>query len=969
MTNHVTGKQFVDLEIRIFPRQDEGYPVELVLGGEEHFPRGHLDGGILPWVCSADPVADGQRLVISLFSDGELRSAWTEARGQAPQRRIRLWIDRDAAELHALPWELLWEGHVMLAAQDDTPFSRYLPIEPPWGGPVTERPIRALAVISDPSDLTEKYGLPRADVARERESLASAFATVDPRHLQVEFLETPATLEKLENRLRDGGYHILHLLGHGAYSEDWAQAVLYMQDEEGLTRLVSENELAQMLARMSVPPCLVFLAACQTATRSTTDAFLGMAPKLVSAGVPAVVAMQGLVAAESALKFGTTFYGRLLAHGQVDLAANEARSTLLTAGRPAAAVPVLFMRLKSGRLWEAAEVPDAEYRPLPPPDPGVLPDPGPLPPGYRLPFHRNFFFTGRLLPLLDLGRGLLHDGAGTTLVTRAVQGMGGVGKTQLAVEFAHRYGRFFHSVHWINAAQPAVLAAEVAACGESMGLPDWPSEQPEQVTRTLSEWQGGGPFDSAQGRPFDPSQDRPRLVILDDLEDVGAAREWLARLSGGAVRVLLTARRSDWPIDIGLEPLRLDLFSPDESRAFLRRYLPEERASDANLNRLAGWLGHLPLALELAGRYLHRVQHLTVAGYLDKLENIWSHPSMQGWRKERVSPTGHDLDLLAAFGVSWEQVEDEGARHVFLLAGYCAPNQPIPCELLEQAAGLETEACDRVLDALVGLGLLAMEDPERGPTVHPLLAEYGRCQEMAPAQLPGLTSALARLAREANDRMEETGSPSHFLPLLPHVRLVAEAAEAAEAGEKETAENAANLWKSLGYHLRRVASLAEAREAFERAMRIGEAVYGPDHPDVAIDVNNLGGVLKDLGDLAGAREAYERAMRIDEVVYGPDHPKVAIRVNNLGRVLQDLGELAGAREAYERALRIWQAAYGEEHPQVATAHSNLGGVLRALGDLAGARAAYERALGILEGLLPPDHPYIKTVRGNLEALG
>ena len=83
------------------------------------------------------------------------------------------------------------------------------------------------------------------------------------------------------------------------------------------------------------------------------------------------------------------------------------------------------------------------------------------------------------------------------------------------------------------------------------------------------------------------------------------------------------------------------------------------------------------------------------------------------------------------------------------------------------------------------------------------------------------------------------------------------------------------------------------------------------------------------------RQAYKRALAIDEAVYGPDHPTVAIRVNNLGSVLQDLGDSAGARAAFERALAIWTNAYGEDHPRVATAHNNLGSVLKAL-DGAGA---------------------------------
>jgi len=261
-------------------------------------------------------------------------------------------IDPAAAELHALPWELLQEGPATLSAQADIPFSRYLPIALPWGGPVVERPIRVLVVISNPGDLETKYDLASIDVALERENLESAFATVGPDELQADFLDAPVTPERLEQALRDG-YHVLHFLGHGAFSARRGQAALYVQDEAGHAHRLLDDELVSILARQGVQPRLVLLVACQSATRSTADAFLGLGPKLVSAGVPAVVAMQDVVTVKTAHKFSATFYQRLLEHGQVDLAVNEARSTLLTAGRPDAAVPVLFMRLKSGQLWGA----------------------------------------------------------------------------------------------------------------------------------------------------------------------------------------------------------------------------------------------------------------------------------------------------------------------------------------------------------------------------------------------------------------------------------------------------------------------------------------------------------------------------------------------------------------------------------------------------------------------------------------
>ncbi|MCP4534454.1 MAG: CHAT domain-containing protein, partial [Delftia sp.] len=266
--------------------------------------------------------------------------------------RVRLRIDPAAAELHALPWELLRQDGVTLSAHADTPFSRYLPSALPWGGAIKERPIRVLVVISDPADLQDKYDLAPVDVAQEKETLETALADVGPDELQIDFLDAPATPERLEEKLRQGapGYHVLHFIGHGAFSSRRGQAALYMQDQAGNARRVLDDELASMLAHRGVQPYLVFLTACQSATRSSSDAFRGLAPKLVSAGVPAVVAMQDAVTVDTARKLSAAFYRQLLAHGYVDLAVNEARSALLAAGRADAAVPVLFMRLESGRL-------------------------------------------------------------------------------------------------------------------------------------------------------------------------------------------------------------------------------------------------------------------------------------------------------------------------------------------------------------------------------------------------------------------------------------------------------------------------------------------------------------------------------------------------------------------------------------------------------------------------------------------
>jgi len=407
------------------------------------------------------------------------------------------------------------------------------------------------------------------------------------------------------------------------------------------------------------------------------------------------------------------------------------------------------------------------YVPPTPPDSDELPLPGTLPPGSRMPFPRNALFTGREADLRALAQTLSPaptvSAPPSVLVMQVVQGMGGVGKTQLAVEFAYRYGRFFHGVHWINAQQPGLLEAEVVACGLEMGLTPWPETLPEQLALTLKVWATGG----------------PRLVIFDNLEDPAPARAWIAQLSQTPCRVLITARRAAWPPDLGLHPLRLDCFTPEESRAFLRgHFAGQRRDPDDALDALHERLGGLPLALELAGRYLAAHPRLTIPAYLKQLDAALAHPSMQHWRFADGNPTGHDLSLAATFAVSWERVQDPAARELFALAGWCAPNTPIPCELLEHAAGLKAETCDAALHDLHTLGLL-----EEGNAIHPLLAEFAReTSKREREEESGGTADVARLADALATftyQARETGLPAAFAPLRPHVETLAPAAEAA----------------------------------------------------------------------------------------------------------------------------------------------------------------------------------------------
>lgn len=346
-TSNLQLPTWLDVEIRLGRRDEHGYPVEITAGGQQEFAPGYAAGDLDAWSASGDALIDGRDLFQRLLVDGALQQAWAEARGRSAKRRIRLRIDPAAPELHLLPWELLRDGSTWLATSGDTPFSRYLPMPIAWPEPIAQRPLRVLVAISNPIDLQQKYDLPAVDMALEEGTLRAAFADMRTDRVQAEFLPPPITVERLGKRLLAGRHHVLHFLGHGGFNEKKDKAALYLQNDDGTAQRATDDQLAGLLTM----PHLIFLAACQSAKRSTRDAWVGLAPRLVAAGVPAVLAMQNLVSMISARQFSEVFYQQVLDHGVVDAACNEARSILTATGRPDAAVPALFMRLPAGQLW------------------------------------------------------------------------------------------------------------------------------------------------------------------------------------------------------------------------------------------------------------------------------------------------------------------------------------------------------------------------------------------------------------------------------------------------------------------------------------------------------------------------------------------------------------------------------------------------------------------------------------------
>ena len=256
--------------------------------------------------------------------------------------RIRL---RLPGALANVPWEYLYDAqHGFVGLDPDTALVRYLELPEPVQPLPIRPPLRILAMISAPSDMTE------LDVEKEWGKLEETLEPLKSQGLvEVERLED-GTLATLTRRLGLGEYHVLHFIGHGGYDEDDQDGALALEDDRGKARFVAGRVLRMMIRHRSLR--LVVLNACEGSRVAPDDPFSGVAQALARQGIPAVVAMQFEISDPAALAFSQSFYQAIADGLPVDVATVEARRTMFADNNEIEwATPVLYLRSKDGRIF------------------------------------------------------------------------------------------------------------------------------------------------------------------------------------------------------------------------------------------------------------------------------------------------------------------------------------------------------------------------------------------------------------------------------------------------------------------------------------------------------------------------------------------------------------------------------------------------------------------------------------------
>ncbi|MBA1341618.1 MAG: hypothetical protein C5S40_05700 [ANME-2 cluster archaeon] len=522
-----------------------------------------------------------------------------------------------------------------------------------------------------------------------------------------------------------------------------------------------------------------------------------------------------------------------------------------------------------------------------------------LPLIWNIPHNRNPNFTGREEYLTRL-KDALNSGQPAAL-TQAIHGLGGVGKTQLALEYAYRNTAEYDIVWWIRSEETTTLASDYAALAGDLKLPEKDETDQNVVNAAVKRWLETHPA---------------WLLVFDNVQEPEDISKYLPQ--GSAGHILVTSRNLIWRGTATL--LDVHVLERSESIDFL---LKRTGYTDkVSAGALAEVLGDLPLALEQAGAYMES-KGRSLSDYMD----MFTKHKNKLLNKAKPS-TDYPDTVATTWDLAFQEVQQAspaGADLLYICA-YLAPDD-IPIELIIQGAQyLPDSLTDAVVDPM-----------DFDEAVEPLL-----CYSLV--EKTGETMSVHRLVQAViRDRLAENekkkwaeaavnivnnGFPGNSddvrnwpacVPLLSHALVAAEHAETHQVALESTGR----LLNESGLFLKSRAQFTEAKKIYERALAIGESAYGPDHPTVAIRVGNLGGVLKDMGDLKGAMENYERALAIDEASYGPDHPAVAIDVGNLGGVLRALGDLEGAKINYERALAIFTKFLGEDHPNTVTVRNNI----------------------------------------------
>ena len=574
-----------------------------------------------------------------------------------------------------------------------------------------------------------------------------------------------------------------------------------------------------------------------------------------------------------------------------------------------------------------------------------------LPPVWYVPYPRNALFIGRDALLTQLRRQLQAGQATALSQPQAISGLGGIGKTQIAVEYAYRYHQDYKVVLWARAESTEALTSSYDTIASLLNLPEKEVQKQAITVQAVKTWL---------------QTHRGWLLILDNADDLTMVRDFLP--SGGKGHLLLTTRAH--AIGRIAQRIQVAKMEPEEGALFVLRRAgileaeePLNKASSrdqANALVIVQEMDGLPLALDQAGAYIEETG-CGLAGYL----TLYQQRRMDLLQARGEYTYDHPESVATTWSLSFEKVEqaNPAAADLLRLCAFLAPDA-IPEEIITKGAAdltpmLQSLASDPfLLDAaikeLLRYSLIQRDAEEKLLSLHRLVQAVIK---------EGMDQNAQRQWAERTMRAVHTSLPAVELGnWQAWERVVTHAQTCAELLEHYVIQlpEAAALLYQTGWYLTERARYDEAEPLLVQAYAMSEQAQGPEHLDTARDADSLANLYRKQGRYAEAEPLYQRVLHINEQQLGPEHPDVATSLNGLANLYRKQGKYVEAEPLYQRDLRIWEQQWGPEHPFVAISLNGLADLYTEQGKYTEAEPLYQRSLAIQEQTFVPDHPSIVT---------
>jgi tetratricopeptide (TPR) repeat protein/transcriptional regulator with XRE-family HTH domain len=577
--------------------------------------------------------------------------------------------------------------------------------------------------------------------------------------------------------------------------------------------------------------------------------------------------------------------------------------------------------------------------------------PGPV---WYVPYRRNLYFTGREQILTHLHTTLHNEQAIAHI--QALSGLGGVGKTQTALEYAYRFRHDYHAVLWARAETRTMLTTDFLGMAEVLDLAEKADQDQQRVIKAVRRWL---------------SEHTNWLLILDNVEDSNLARDFLPLDVKGHV-LLTTQAHSVGTLAqrIDVKPMeheegtllllrRAKLLAPDASLQEADETLYQEAQQVYQL------MDGLPLALDQAGAYIEETQCR-----LDEFLALFQAHAVQVLN-EQDTHSDHPNPVTKTFALAFEKIRHShpAAAEVLTACAFLAPDA-IPEDLLLQGAAVLSPSLEPV-----AADLLQWNAMLKVPLMYSLLYRSAQSKTLAMHRLVQMVlrghldketqrqwgQRITRLINGVLPDGEDGTTWTTWQRYLPHALQCSTLI----AHWSIVTPEAGRILLQAGIYLREHARYSDAELLLQQAIALHQQLFGENHPQTAVCLVARALLCTRQSDFAQAEALHQQALAIQEQILGPEHIDVAENLSGLGELFLMQRKYAQAESCFTRALHIREIVLPPDHTKVAEGYNNLAVVYEAQGKYAQSEEYHLKVLHIWERILEPDHLYLAVSLNNL----